>query len=238
MLTFQCTGILLVSNANSEMADGIKNNLVLFEREIPAREPLSVALKRIVAELGERPVKFAELIKTTSGRGYELLLVLLGLPFLTPIPLPGLSTPFGIVIAFAGLRLAFGKKLWWPKKLLEKELPKGFFIKFLKVTAGICKAIEYVARPRLKFFHNLGFFQRIAGAIIFVSGSLLLLPLPFPFSNTLPAITIVLLAAGAMEQDGFFFIAGCVAFLLTVAYFAALLIGGIELFEIIFGKRV
>ena len=52
------------------------------------------------------------------------------------------------------------------------------------------------------------------------------LPLPIPLSNTLPALTVVLLAAGAMERDGLFFVAGCVSFVVAVAYIGALTFGG------------
>jgi hypothetical protein len=38
-----------------------------------------------------------------------------------------------------------------------------------------------------------------------LSGLLMLLPLPIPLTNTLPALTVVLLAAGAIERDGLFF---------------------------------
>jgi hypothetical protein len=36
-------------------------------------------------------------------------------PFCTPIPLPGFSLPFGLVIAIIGLRLALGQKPWLPR---------------------------------------------------------------------------------------------------------------------------
>ncbi|MGC9037074.1 MAG: hypothetical protein ACP5K7_14735, partial [Verrucomicrobiia bacterium] len=36
---------------------------------------LSSELKRLAAELGEREIKFKELVQTTRGRGYDLLLV-------------------------------------------------------------------------------------------------------------------------------------------------------------------
>ncbi|MGC8743408.1 MAG: exopolysaccharide biosynthesis protein [Verrucomicrobiia bacterium] len=193
--------------------------------------PLSSELKRLAAEIGERQVKFRELVQITHGRGYDLLLVVLGLPFLTPIPLPGFSTPFGLAIALAGLRMGFGKKVWYPTKLLEKNIPHSFFPKLLKFATGICKTIEFFAKPRFQFLHNFVLFQRLAGVLILISGLLLALPLPIPFSNTLPAITVVLLASSAMRKDGIIFILGCISFLLCAVFFSLIFFGGIEAIE-------
>jgi hypothetical protein len=192
---------------------------------------LSSELKRLAAELGEREIKFKELVQTTRGRGYDLLLVVLGLPFLTPIPLPGLSTPFGLAIAFAGLRMGFGKKVWYPEKFLEKNIPHSFFPKLLKFAVGICKTIEFFARPRFQFLHDFILFQRLAGILILISGLLLALPLPIPLTNTLPAITVVLLASSAMRKDGIIFLIGCLSFTLSVVFFGLILFGGIEAIE-------
>ena len=58
---------------------------------------------------------------------------------------------------------------------------------------------------------------------------MLLLPLPIPLTNSFPALTVVLLAAGAMERDGLFFLAGCAMFTVTLAYFGLLAFGGVHL---------
>ena len=56
--------------------------------------------------------------------------------------------------------------------------------------------------------------------------ALLLLPLPVPFSNALPAFTVVLLAAGMLEKDGYFVIAGLLMFVITLIFFGGLFLGG------------
>ena len=71
----------------------------------------------------------------------------------------------------------------------------------------------------------------MSGALIMTSGLLLLLPVPVPLTNTLPALTVILLAAGAMERDGLFFFAGCAAFTGTLAYFGLLAFGGVHLLD-------
>lgn len=66
------------------------------------------------------------------------------------------------------------------------------------------------------------------GVMILGCGLLLMLPLPIPFSNGLPALTVLLLAAGMLEEDGRFAVMGGVVFGLTLVFFAALFWGGTE----------
>jgi len=74
-------------------------------------------------------------------------------------------------------------------------------------------------------------YRRVAGAIIMKSGLLLLLPLPIPLTNSFPALTIVLIAAGALERDGLFFLAGCGVFASTLVYFTLLAIFGTHILD-------
>jgi hypothetical protein len=188
----------------------------------------SAELRSLVERFDGRPLPLGTLLEATRGRGFHLLLVLLALPFVTPIPLPGLSIPFGLVVAVLGSRLAMGRKPWLPQRLLRQELPPHFLAKLLRGTSRVVRLLEFFLMPRLPFVVNHSLFGRVAGLLIAVSGLFLILPLPLPFSNSLPAWTIILLAAGALGRDGLFFIAGCVAFVFSVAFFTLLALGGTE----------
>ncbi len=159
------------------------------------------------------------------------MLLLIGLPFLTPIPLPGFSTPFGFVVLLIGAQLGLGRRPWLPKRILQRELPARFIARLLGAASRLVRWLEVLLRPRLDFLHEQWIYRRIAGTLIMLSGLLLLLPLPIPLTNTLPAFTVVLLAAGAMERDGLFFLAGCAMFVLTLAFFGLLAFGGAHLLE-------
>ena len=177
----------------------------------------------------DRPARLSEILAATQGRGFDLLLLLIGLPFLTPIPLPGLSTPFGLVVLVIGARLALGRRPWLPERLLRRELPAHFIAKVMAAASRAVRWLEVLLRPRFSFLHEQWIYRRVAGTLIMLSGLLLLLPLPIPLTNSFPALTIVLLAAGAMERDGLFFLAGCATFAATLAYFGLLAFGGVHL---------
>jgi hypothetical protein len=199
--------------------------------QIVSRRTFAQELQDLATRFGDRPTKLSEILTATQGRGFDLLLFCISLPFLTPIPLPGLSAPFGLVAAMIGLRLALGRKPWLPQRLLDRQLPPRFLSKLLKTASRIGRFLELFLRPRLGFLHEALVFRRLAGALIMISGMLLVLPLPLPFSNSLPALTVLLLASSAIERDGACFAAGCFSFLVTATYFAFLALGGAHLLE-------
>lgn len=191
----------------------------------------STELRRLIERFGDRPVPLGELFEATQGRGYQLLLLLITLPFVTPVPLPGFSIPFGVVVALLGVRMALGQKPWLPQRLLSRELPPRFLGKFLGAAHRVVEVLEYFLRPRLPFVRNHAIFARIAGLLIALSGLFLILPLPLPFSNSLPAWTVILLSAGALGRDGLFYLAGCASFAISVAFFTLVALGGAEFID-------
>ncbi|MBK9991932.1 MAG: exopolysaccharide biosynthesis protein [Verrucomicrobia bacterium] len=192
--------------------------------ENPALPPrrLSEELARLETMFAERAVSLQELIVLLHGRAYILLLMLLALPFCTPIPLPGLSTPFGFVIALIALRLTLGQKPWLPQKLLRTELPVGFFGKLVSFTRRMVGIFEKLLRPRLLPVTDSVVLQRLHTLVILLSALALLLPIPIPFTNMFPAWAILLIAGGLLERDGLFVLAGHIMFAAGVAYFLLL----------------
>ncbi len=68
--------------------------------------------------------------------------------------------------------------------------------------------------------------NRLAGLGLLLGSVLLIFPLGLvPFSNTLPAWGILLLAAGLLQRDGVLILLGYLFLLGTITYFTALGIG-------------
>jgi hypothetical protein len=193
---------------------------------VPRR--LSDELTRLIATFAERRVTLREVMAVLHGRGPTLLLILLALPFCTPVPLPGLSTPFGLVIAVLGFRLALRQAPWLPARLLDTALPPRFFAGLLSGGRWIIRRLEWGLRPRLVVLVDAGLLHHVHGLVILVCGLLLLLPLPIPFSNALPALVVVLTSAALMERDGYCAVAALALFALTLCFFGVLAWGGAE----------
>lgn len=163
-----------------------------------------------------------------QGRTLNVLLIILALPFLLPVPLPFLSTPFGVVIALTGLRIALRRKAWIPARLASREVPAGFLPRLLAAAGRITGWLERLARPRWISAANLRGFHRLTGALIAGGGLLLLLPIPVPFTNFFPASAVVLLATASLRRDGLCFVAGSGMLVLALCFIGGLCVGGVE----------
>lgn len=180
---------------------------------------LSDEFALILREFEIETVTLREVMAMLHGRGYVLLIMLLALPFCTPIPLPGLSTPFGLIIALIGVRLAFGAKPWLPERLLDSRLPPAVFAKVFAAARRIVLWFERLLRPRMLWTVSSSRLEQAHAVPIVLCALMLLLPLPVPFSNVLPAWGVMLLAGGLLERDGVFIIAGYVATTLALLFF-------------------
>lgn len=189
---------------------------------------LSLELQDLSESAAQEELTLGELVERLEGRVYTLLLVLLTLPFCQPIMLPGLSTPFGMVIALLGLRFALRQHPWLPQRLLSTPLSGKFLIRILHGSSRILGGVEKLLHPRLSFLFGFHLTQFVAGMAIFLSGVMLLLPLPIPFSNMLPALTVVLLASSFSERDGVVLGAGLLLFVISLIFIGSILFGGTE----------
>lgn len=192
---------------------------------------LSEEFALILREFEVETVTLREVIGLLHGRGYVLLVMLLSLPFCTPVPLPGLSTPLGLIIALIGTRLAMGENPWLPARLLDTRLPPETFRRVFAVTRRLVLGFERLLRPRLPWVTRRPWLLQLHAVPIVACAVMLLLPLPIPFSNVIPAWAILLLAGGLLERDGAFILAGHVFTLLAVAFFAIIGFFGFEAFE-------
>jgi hypothetical protein len=204
----------------------------------PAHRPPPVHAQRPSEELHAINLKVREGAVTLGGlmvelrdRAYSLFILLLALPFCTPIPMVGISTPLGAVIGYLGIRLALGLEPKLPRRLQARPVPPRMLGSVLRAAERLLRWLERFMRPRLEIV-TLSWAGRAAiGGMIAASSLLLMLPLPIPTSNFFPAVTIVCLAAGLTENDGAVAIAGTAFFVLTLAIFGAIAFFGTEVVE-------
>lgn len=189
---------------------------------MPRPTRLSEDLRFILKKADGKGMTIGEIIEILHGRGLDVLIILLTLPFCTPIPLPGLSTPFGLILMFFGLRIALRQHPWLPGRLLNKQIPYPTLAKLINAALAIATRLEKVLHPRLRFFKEWPSLNFVNGMSILVSAFVLALPLPIPFTNTLPAWSILLTAAGMMENDGLVIISGYLMAGMTWAYLFSL----------------
>jgi hypothetical protein len=166
-----------------------------------SRSPLSTDLASLHARMKDRALTLAELKHALKGRGSAMLLILLALPFCF-VAIPGLSMPFGIAISLIGACLMIGREPWLPRFIMNRRLSSARSDQLLAGAIKVARRLEKFVRPRLSFLHAGPGMLRLIGFGIVIAGVGLMLPLPIPFSNSIPAWAVVLLAVGMMEKDG------------------------------------
>jgi len=162
---------------------------------------LSTDLETLHARVKDRALTLAELKQALKGRGSAMLLILLALPFCF-VAIPGLSMPFGIAICLIGTCLAIGREPWLPHFIMHRRLSAARSAQLLTGAIKVSRQLERFVRPRLAFLHAGPGMLRLIGSGIVIASLGLMLPLPIPFSNSIPAWAVVLLAIGMMEKDG------------------------------------
>ena len=189
------------------------------------RDPLkkfSDELHALATRFSDHVVTLQEVIDALGARASGLLTVILALPFCSPITIPGLSVPFGAVIAVLAARFALGLPPWLPARLLAVKLPPKFFRAVLEGASKFIGMIERRLRPRWLWVTTSVGLKRTHMGVVCTGALLLMLPLGgIPFTNTLPALVVVLGTLGVIERDGAAVVAAYGFLAATLIYFVA-----------------
>lgn len=169
-------------------------------------EPLSQKLIQIIeANSTAEGVTLNQLLERTEGRGFYLVVILLALPFVVPVAIPGISTVLGLAIAFLGVRMAMGQTPRLPRFIGDRKLKPEFQKKVLAKSVKFLRFVEKLVKPRRDPWMTTRPARFANATLLVVMALFLSLPFPSPpffFTNSLPCYAIILLAASMMEEDG------------------------------------
>lgn len=202
---------------------------------------LSVELQRFFFEEVQTSEEIAphvtlgDILHLAGERVFGFLFVLLALPSALPIPAPGYSIPFGIVIFLLAAQLVGGAEFpWLPQKALNHTMNRQQVEKLVKAGVPWLKFIEGMSRPRLNGVCTSRVGQGILGAIIALMAISMMIPIPG--TNTLPAIGIFITGFGLLEDDGAISLAGlfvcACALAVSTSIIVAVIWGGASLIDL------
>ncbi|MBX3711956.1 MAG: exopolysaccharide biosynthesis protein [Lysobacter sp.] len=189
---------------------------------------LGEQLTQVIDRLPPDTLSLQELLDVFGDEGLLLVTILLTLVFLIPVSIPGVSTVFGAAILLVGISRLIGRPLWLPQRLRSRALPAD------KLRPGLTGGLVWVRRlEKISSPHRLrllvdGSLPRVLNDLAFILAALLLMaPFGFvPFSNTLPALALLLYAIGFIQRDGVAVLLGHLANIGTLIYFGVLISGG------------
>lgn len=186
------------------------------------REKLSTVLEGLLArEHSEAGLTLGEVFQRMGDRGFGLLLVVLSLPSALPIPAPGYSTPFGIVIALLAVQMLLGRTTpWLPARAAQIRLHGRFVDAMLGFFTRFFGRLEFLIRPRMRWVGSRAGLAGL-GALVLLMACLMILPVPL--TNTAPAIVIFLTGIGLTEEDGLFSLFAALLGVIATALYAVVL---------------
>ena len=189
-----------------------------------ALDPLNGnAISEVLAALPDHfstsTVTIAALSDALSHRAYGMLMLVLALPNLIPIPAPGLSAIVGAPLLLVTLQMLLGlKSPWFPSFIGKRKLKTEQLRHVCRRVVPVMKRLERITSPRLKILAKPPFDRTIALICVVLS---LMIMMPIPFGNALPALAIVCFAIGILQRDGLFILAGLLITLLGTAAISA-----------------
>ncbi len=186
------------------------------------------SLETLELQAQQRPLMLKEVFEILGDRSHLVIILFLASPFLQPIPLPGLSTVFGLTMIVIAYLNYFGRPIRVPHRYSEKILSQSLIINIARVAEKIWNFLEKFLRVRGAIFFETKFFKGFNALVLSLQAFLLCLPLPVPFSNTIPAIIIAINVIGELEEDGLVVFLSYLLCLGSFAFFWGLGLGAIS----------
>lgn len=176
-------------------------------------------------------VEIGTLVHALEGRGFGVLLILFTLPLAIPLPKPPpLDTILGLPLLYLCVQMIQGKTTpYLPPQVMRRKVPVDFLIKAFAQGRGWLEKLEGKFHPRWQSMDDTRAL-RICGALGLISTASVVVP--FPFSNTIPSISIMVMAIALMMHDKFAAIIAALCGVLWVALLVlAFLFGAHYVFE-------
>lgn len=188
---------------------------------------LAECVECVIKNLSGDVVTLREILNVIGREGMLVFCIFLTLPFMVPVSIPGVSTVFGLVMGLIGIGIMTGRPPSLPDRLMQKKFPADKLCVALEKGAVWIYRLGRISRPSIPVLTQGVGMVRVNGLML-IAGALLLMA-PFgliPFSNTLPGLAILFLAIGMLQRDGRSVLLGYMTLVLTVLYFAFILLGG------------
>lgn len=165
---------------------------------------LSDMLLAIANDNRRERISIADLLSEMDTRAMGALLMIFALPNVLP-SLPGTSGILGLPLVYLTSQMMLGRLPWLPKFIANRSLPRDSFAALIDRVEPWLAWSERCLLPRLNWLVNERA-ERLIGGVALVLSVILILPIPF--GNMLPALAICLFALGLMEHDGVWVLAG------------------------------
>ncbi|WP_298833138.1 exopolysaccharide biosynthesis protein [uncultured Piscinibacter sp.] len=169
--------------------------------------PLSALLQAMAADTSRERISVSDLLEALGDRALAAMLIVFALPNVPPMP-PGTSALLGAPLVFLAAQMALDLKAWLPRVVASRSMSRSDFTTLVRRISPWMVRAERLMRPRATLLAS-GPMESVVGALCLLLSIMILLPIPL--GNMLPALAICLLALGILERDGLWVLAGIAA---------------------------
>ena len=176
-------------------------------------------LRRLAIEAGESPLTVGDGLRrlAVGGDGYGIALFLLSLPGALPMPALGLKSLLGVVVTLLGVQMFVGKRsVWLPRWFTRIRLRPDWSQQAARLGERFLPRLERFVKPRINWMRFRPGIALLGLAVILLG---LLLLLPVPGTNTLPALVLLALSIGLIKNDGLLTLLAALVALVVVALY-------------------
>ena len=189
---------------------------------VASRLPVSRLLTRFVEGWSGERIRLGDLVDALEDRAFGLLLLIFAAPNVVPNPVPGLSGILGVPLVLVAGQLVAGRPHpWFPPVLANRSMRAEDACALVARLVPWLERAERLLRPRLRWLCRPPFERGAALTCLVLA---VVLALPIPLGNILPALAICLIALGMVEHDGLALGLGVVLALLSLALVAGVVL--------------
>jgi hypothetical protein len=174
----------------------------------PGTSAAGLALSQLLQGLAQQPgrdrISVRDLIDALGDRALGALLFLFAFPNVLPMP-PGTSALLGTPLVILAAQLMVGRGPWLPRVLSARSMSHADFAALVRRITPWLERGERMLRPRFSWL-ALPPLEFVIGAVCLLLAIVVMLPIPL--GNILPALAISLLALAVVERDGLWVVAG------------------------------
>lgn len=178
-------------------------------------------LESLAADESRQRISVGDLLEAMGERAFGALMLIFALPNIVPTP-PGTSAITGMPLVFLAGQMLFGKQPWLPRFIAVRSMARADFASVVRKIKPVFIRVQKLLRPRLEFLFQPAL-ERLIGFICLVLA--VILALPIPLGNILPAIAICCFSFALLERDGFVSALGGIVSVVSLAVVSGVIYG-------------
>lgn len=161
--------------------------------------PLSELLTQIAADDTRERISVADLLELAGDRAFGALMFVFALPNVVPTP-PGFSAVLGLPLILLSAQFLWGRRTpWLPRAIATRSIARTDFSAVVSRMTSPMQRFERILKPRLGLLVSPAA-ERLLGFALLTLAVILFLPIPL--GNMLPAAAICMVSLALVEHDG------------------------------------